>query len=69
MKVFGTVKDAATEVPLPGAKISLYVREDELAVLQSDSEGKFEHKSEAQYIGEILKCKRVFRKSIYDLKA
>ena len=57
MKVLGTVKDAATEVPLPGAKIRLYVREEELAVLQSDSEGKFEHKSESQYLGEILICK------------
>jgi len=57
MKVFGTVKDAATEVPLPGAKIKLYVREQLVAVLQSDSEGKFEHKSEAQYIQEILICK------------
>ena len=57
MKVLGTVKDAATEVPLPGAKIRLYVREEELAVLQSDSEGKFEHESESQYIGEILICK------------
>ena len=57
MKVLGTVKDVATEVPLPGAKIRLYVREEELAVLQSDSEGKFKHKSESQYIGEILICK------------
>jgi hypothetical protein len=55
--VLGIVKDAATEVPLPGAKIKLYVREEELAVLQSDSEGTFEHKSEAQYPGEILICK------------
>jgi len=57
MKVLGTVKDATTEVPLPGAKIKLYVREEELAVLQSDSEGKFKHKSESQYLGEILICK------------
>ena len=57
MKVSGTVKDAATGVPLPGAKISLYVIEKLVAVLQSDSEGKFEHKSEAQYREEILKCK------------
>ena len=57
MKVLGTVKDAATEVPLPGAKIRLYVREEELAVLQSDSEGTFKHKSDSQYIGEILICK------------
>ena len=57
MRVLGTVKDAATEVPLPGAKIRLYVREEELAAVQSDSEGKFEHISESQYIGEILICK------------
>ena len=57
MKVLGTVKDAATEVPLLGAKIKLYVREEELAVLQSDSEGKFRHESESQYLGEILICK------------
>ena len=57
MKVLGIVKDAATEVPLPGAKIRLYVREEELAVLQSDSEGKFRHESESQYLGEILICK------------
>jgi hypothetical protein len=57
MKVLGTVKDAATGVPLPGAKIKLYVREEELAVLQSDSEGKFRHKAEAQYLGELLICR------------
>nr|QNO51334.1 hypothetical protein HDBBLJII_00031 [Methanosarcinales archaeon ANME-1 ERB6] len=57
MRVLGTVKDAATGVPLPGAKISLYVREDELAVLQSDSKGEFRHESESQYLGEILICK------------
>jgi len=57
MKVLGTIRDAATEVPLPGAKIQLYVREEELAVLQSDSEGEFEHKLESQYLGEILICK------------
>jgi hypothetical protein len=57
MKVLGIVKDAATGVPLPGAKIRLYVREEELAVLQSDSEGTFRHESESQYLGEILICK------------
>ena len=57
MRVFGTVKDAVTEMPLPGAKIRLFIREKELAVLHSDSEGKFEHKEAAQYIGEILTCK------------
>ena len=57
MRAFGTVKDAATEKPLPGAKIVLYIREKQLAILYSNSEGKFEHKEAAQYIGEILFCK------------
>jgi hypothetical protein len=66
MKVLGTVKDAATGVPLPGAKIKLYVREEELAVLQSDSKGKFRHESESQYLGEILICK--VEKAGYELQ-
>lgn len=57
MKAFGTVKDAVTEMPLPGAKVILYILEKELAVLYTDSKGEFEHKEADQYIGEILTCK------------
>lgn len=56
MKVFGTVKDAANEMPLRGAKISLFIGERELAVLKSDREGKFEHKEAASYMSETLIC-------------
>jgi hypothetical protein len=57
MKVFGIIKDAAKEMPIASAKVALYIREKELAVLYSDSEGKFEHKEAAQYIGETLICR------------
>ncbi len=57
MKVIGIIKDAAKEMPIASAKVALYIREKELAVLYSDSEGKFEHKEAAQYIGETLICR------------
>jgi hypothetical protein len=57
MKVFGIIKDAAKEMPIASAKVALYIRDKELAVLYSDSEGKFEHKEAAQYIGETLICR------------
>ena len=43
MRVFGTVKDAKKEMPIPNAKISLFIGERELAVLFSDGNGDFEH--------------------------
>ena len=56
MHVYGIVKDAAKEVPLPGAKVSLYVGQKELAVLYSDGKGKFEYKEAASYISDTLVC-------------
>lgn len=56
MKVFGSIKDASKEIPLPDAKLSFHIGEKELAVLYSDSEGKFEHKEESSYYGETLIC-------------
>lgn len=56
MRVFGTIKDASKEIPLSHAKVSLCIGEKELAVLYSDSKGKFEHQEEASYIGETLFC-------------
>lgn len=56
MHVLGVVKDASKEIPLSHAKVSLCIGEKELAVLYSDSDGKFEHQEEASYIGETLVC-------------
>lgn len=56
MHILGVVKDAVKEIPLPGAKVSLFIGEKELAVLYSDDEGQFEHKEVASYSGEILLC-------------
>ncbi len=56
MKISGTVMDAANEMPLAGAKVSLHIGERELAVLFSDRKGRFEYKETAQYLGETLVC-------------
>ena len=56
MDIQGTVKDALKNTPLPEAKIILYVGKKELAVLYSDSKGKFEHKETASYVGQTLIC-------------
>jgi hypothetical protein len=57
MRVFGTVKDAKEEKPIKGAKISLSIAEKELAVLYTDSKGKFETSISGSYIDEVLICK------------
>jgi|LGOV01.1.fsa_nt_gb hypothetical protein len=57
MKVYGTVKDAAKEMPLARAKVCLYIGEKELVVLYSGSEGQFEHKETSDYIGATLICR------------
>ena len=56
MRVFGTIKDAATDMPISKAKVSLSVGDKELAVLKSDRKGKFEYEEAASYIGETLIC-------------
>lgn len=56
MHVYGTVRDAAEGAPLPGAKVSLYIGEEELAVISSDEKGEFLHSVEASYIGQTLTC-------------
>jgi hypothetical protein len=57
MKVFGTVKDASKEEHLSGAKVAIFVGSKELAVLFSDTEGRFEHKETTDYAGKTLVCK------------
>jgi hypothetical protein len=54
MRVFGTVKDTEKETPIKGAKVRLSIGEKELAILYTDSDGKFEHSSPESYTGEIL---------------
>jgi hypothetical protein len=54
MRVFGTVKDSITEAAIKGAKVRLSIGEKELAILYTDSDGKFEHSSPESYTGEIL---------------
>lgn len=56
MRVLGIIIDASKETPLPDAKLSFHIGEKELAVLYSDSEGRFEHKEEISYLGETLIC-------------
>jgi hypothetical protein len=57
MIVTGTVKDATTNTPIPGATVSLYIGADELAVVPSDDKGEFVLSREASYIGQVLTCK------------
>lgn len=56
MNVYGMVRDAAEGVPLPGAKVRLYIGEEELAVIPSDDKGEFTNSVEASYIGQTLTC-------------
>ena len=56
MLVKGTIKDAAKEMPIPKAKVSLSIGDKELAVLYSDRKGDFEYEEAASYIGETLMC-------------
>ena len=56
MFVEGTIKDAATEMPISKAKVSLSIGDKELAVLKSNRKGKFEYEEAASYIGETLIC-------------
>jgi hypothetical protein len=57
MRIYGTVKNAKGEKGLPKTKISLFINKEELAVIYSDKEGKFEHNDTASYVGETLTCK------------
>lgn len=54
MRVFGTIKEAEKETPIKNAKVSLFVGEQELAMLYTDSKGEFEHYVAESYIGETL---------------
>ncbi len=56
MKVSGVIKEAKGETPLPEAKLTLFVGENELAVFYSDQNGLFEHTESESYIGETLVC-------------
>jgi hypothetical protein len=56
MRIEGVVENAKNEMPLSGSKISLYIGQEELAVLYSDNKGQFEYREAASYIGEILIC-------------
>ncbi len=57
MIVKGIVKIAFEEIPLAGAKVSLYVGDKELALLYSDIEGEFVYKETSQYTGNTLTCR------------
>jgi hypothetical protein len=57
MIVSGLVKDAKTDTPHPGAKVSLYIGTEELAVISSDDRGEFTHSVDASYIGKTLTCR------------
>jgi hypothetical protein len=54
MRVFGTVTNAKTEQPIKGAKVSLFIGEQELAILYTDSKGGFEHSATESYSGKTL---------------
>ncbi len=57
MRIFGTVKDAEKGKPVKGAKVRLSIEERELAILYTDSKGKFETSVAGSYIDEVLICK------------
>ena len=54
MRVFGIVKEAEKEKPIKNAKVSLFVGEQELAMIYTDNKGEFEHNVAESYIGETL---------------
>lgn len=62
MELFGKIIDSVSKKPVEKAKITLSVKNkeaadelaEELAIRYTNSEGKFEHKEETQYIGETL---------------
>ena len=54
MRVFGTITNAKTEQPIKGAKVSLFIGEQELAILYTDSKGGFEHSATESYSGKTL---------------
>jgi hypothetical protein len=54
MRVFGIVKEAEKEKPIKNAKVNLFVGEQELAMIYTDSKGEFEHNVAESYIGETL---------------
>ena len=56
MRVSGSIKDAATQRPIPGANVDLAFADMELAKLSCDKAGRFEYREEPQYIGEVLNC-------------
>jgi hypothetical protein len=56
MRVCGSIKDAATQRPIPGANVDLAFADMELAKLSCDKAGRFEYREEPQYIGEVLNC-------------
>jgi len=57
MRIFGIVKDGVRKEPIPGAKVTFYIGDKELAVRSSDAGGKFEYRDVDQYIGEDLTCR------------
>jgi hypothetical protein len=56
MDVNGVVRDAADSSLLPGAKVSLYIGEEELAVIPSNDKGEFSYSRAVSYISKILTC-------------
>jgi hypothetical protein len=56
MKINGIIRYAGDGTPLPGARIRLYIGEDELADIPSDDKGEFVFSGQASYIGDILAC-------------
>jgi hypothetical protein len=56
MRIYGTVRDASTEKPVEGGRVSLFVGDRELATLRTDEMGEFDHREAAEFIGETLRC-------------
>lgn len=57
MKIFGTVKNSDSKEPIPKAKVILRIGESKLAVVYSDSEGRFEYESAEGFRDENLVCR------------
>lgn len=56
MDVFGTVRDAGSQLPIGDAKVTLSVDGNELAVLYSDDKGQFEYRDADSYTDQTLTC-------------
>lgn len=54
MRLFGTVRNSKTGAPVQGARIRLSIGDTEIDSIESDEQGRYEFKTEIDYIGRPL---------------